>query len=109
MMRGSRSMSALEQPAEGGAAAGAKSYNSRSGSIFGMIDAMKDEFESDLSAAQKAELEAEIQYQHLKAAKLAEIHPATTQKTQKEKALAETKAKAAEAKEDMQSTKDQMS
>merc|ERR1711879_636815 len=72
-MRGGRSMSALEQPAGGGAAAGAKSYNSRSGSIFGMLDAMKDEFESDLSAAQKAELEAEIQYQHLKAAKTAEI------------------------------------
>jgi len=109
-MRGSRSeLSALEQPAAGGAAAGSKSYNSRSGGILGMIDGMKDEFESNLAAAQKAELEAEIEFQHLKAAKLSEIHAASTQKTQKEKAMSDTKAKAAEAKEDLESTKEQLS
>ena len=41
-----------------GAAAGAKSYNSRSGKIVGILSEMHDEFSRDLSAAQKAELQA---------------------------------------------------
>merc|ERR1719379_2665994 len=54
----------------GGAAAGAKSYNSRSGQIFGILSQMKDEFGKDLSEAQTAELRAMISFQNLKAAKL---------------------------------------
>eukprot|EP00971_Amphidinium_carterae_P096397 1907417-Amphidinium_carterae.1 len=42
-----------------GSAANAKSYNSRSGSILGMLAEMKDEFNRDLAEATKAEEEAE--------------------------------------------------
>merc|ERR1719399_2223978 len=38
-----------------GAAAGAKSYNSRSGTIFGLLQQMKETFAKDLAKAEKAE------------------------------------------------------
>eukprot|EP00747_Dinoflagellata_sp_TGD_P146199 gnl/TRDRNA2_/TRDRNA2_176665_c7_seq13.p1 gnl/TRDRNA2_/TRDRNA2_176665_c7~~gnl/TRDRNA2_/TRDRNA2_176665_c7_seq13.p1 ORF type:complete len:690 (+),score=275.16 gnl/TRDRNA2_/TRDRNA2_176665_c7_seq13:67-2136(+) len=96
----------IQEPIEGGgAAAGAKSYNSRSGQIFGVLGGMSDEFKSDLTSAQKEELMAIIQFQKLSAAKTAEIMAATSQKEQKETELAETMAKAAQAKEDLEATK----
>eukprot|EP00747_Dinoflagellata_sp_TGD_P140416 gnl/TRDRNA2_/TRDRNA2_176011_c0_seq16.p1 gnl/TRDRNA2_/TRDRNA2_176011_c0~~gnl/TRDRNA2_/TRDRNA2_176011_c0_seq16.p1 ORF type:complete len:688 (+),score=263.99 gnl/TRDRNA2_/TRDRNA2_176011_c0_seq16:68-2131(+) len=95
-----------KQPIEGGgAAAGAKSYNSRSGEIFGVLGAMEDQFKADLTAAQKEEMMAIIQFQKLKAAKTAEITAATTQKEQKEDELTDNNAKAAQAKEDLVATK----
>merc|ERR1719487_326659 len=87
-----------EQPIEGGgAAAGAKSYNSRSGEIFGVLGAMEDQFKSDLTSAQKEETMALTQFEKLKAAKTAEIVAATTQKDQKEAELTDTVATAAQA------------
>merc|ERR1719156_278351 len=62
---------------EKGMAAGAKSYNSRSGQILGILKGMMDEFATSLADAQKAELEAIISFQKLKAAKTAEIAAAT--------------------------------
>jgi chromosome segregation ATPase len=82
-----------------GNAAGAKSYNSRSGSIFGILQEMKEEFQRDLGEAQARDLAAEESYQKLRAAKLAEIKAATTQKKQKEKELADLLYKASKAKE----------
>jgi len=82
-----------------GNAAGAKSYNSRSGSIFGILQEMKDEFQRDLGEAQAKDLAAEESFQKLKAAKLSEIKAATTQKKQKEKELADLLYKASKAKE----------
>jgi len=91
-----------------GAAAGAKSYNSRSGSIFGILSEMQDEFARNLAAAQKEELDALIAFQHLRAAKLAEIAAATEQKEQKEAELADLLQRVAQAKEDLQATKEAM-
>jgi len=87
-----------------GNAAGAKSYNSRSGSILGILKEMADEFARDLAEAQKAELAAEEAFQNLKAAKLAEIQAATQQKEAKEGQLAQLLSDVAEAKEDLEAT-----
>jgi len=89
-----------------GAAAGAKSYNSRSGGIFGILSEMKDQFVRDLSNAQKEEFMALVEFQKLRAAKLAEIASAQEQKEAKEKALADLMAKAATAKEDLAATEE---
>merc|ERR1719326_2471222 len=56
-----------------GAAAGAKSYNSRSGQILGILKAMLDGMLTDLAQAQKAELEALISFNKLKAQKTDEV------------------------------------
>jgi len=89
-----------------GAAAGAKSYNSRSGQIFGLLSEMRDEFGRDLVAAQKGELAALISYQHLRAAKIGEIEAGEKQKEQKEAELADLLLKVAQAKEDLEATKE---
>merc|ERR1719277_1281550 len=73
-----------------GYAAGAKSYNSRSGKILGILAEMHDEFSRDLAAAQKAEFQALVAYHQLNAAKLSEIAEATKLKGQKESSLADT-------------------
>merc|ERR1712032_1007050 len=100
-MRGSEG-AAFEQKATQpnglvGNAAGAKSYNSRSGSIFGILQEMMEEFQRDLAEAQKKDLAAEEAFQKLKAAKLAEIKAATKQKKQKEQQLADLLYKASKA------------
>jgi len=82
-----------------GNAAGAKSYNSRSGSIFGILQEMQEEFERDLGEAQAKDLAAEEAFQKLKAAKLSEIKEATKQKKAKDKQLADLQYKASKAKE----------
>eukprot|EP00928_Gymnodinium_smaydae_P047684 TRINITY_DN31837_c0_g1_i1.p1 TRINITY_DN31837_c0_g1~~TRINITY_DN31837_c0_g1_i1.p1 ORF type:complete len:753 (-),score=309.39 TRINITY_DN31837_c0_g1_i1:57-2234(-) len=99
-----RDASALEQQASDaaptGAAAGAKSYNSRSGQILGMLSAMSDQFTRDLTNAHKTEMTALVQFQHLRAAKLGEIKAGEEQQAAKEAELAELKGKMAEAKKD---------
>jgi hypothetical protein len=92
-----------------GAAAGAKSYNSRSGQIFGVLGGLNDQFIRDLSNAQKEEFQALVQFEHLRAAKLAEIASATALKEQKETQLAELLRKAAQAREDVTKTQDALS
>jgi hypothetical protein len=88
---------------EKGNAAGTKSYNSRSGRILGILDEMHSEFTRDLIDAQKADFAAEVAFQKLRAAKLAEIAAATEQKEAKEAALADIMAQAAKAKENKES------
>jgi len=87
-----------------GNAAGAKSYNSRSGGILGILKEMADELARDLKEAQKADLAAEENFQNLKAAKLAEIAAATEQKKAKEEQLAKLLEDVAQAKEDLEAT-----
>merc|ERR1719159_1230057 len=100
----------IQEPIEGGgAAAGAKSYNSRSGQIFGLLGTMEDKFKADLTSAQKEELMAIIQFQKLSAAKTAEITTAEEQKELKETELSENMASAAQAKEDLEATKETLS
>jgi len=100
-----------ERPDEGvrGAVAGVRSYNARSGEIYGVLAEMKAEFERKLAAAQKNEISAAIAFQHLRASKLGELAAATAQKDQKEARLAEAQKKAAEAKEDIEATKGALS
>jgi len=89
---------------ENGAAAGAKSYNSRSGGILGLLKEQGDKFAEGLASSQKEELQALEDFQKLKAAKMAEISAATEQKDAKESQLAELMDKAAKAKEDIEAT-----
>lgn len=89
-----------------GAAAGAKSYNSRSGGILGILKQMGDNTAKNLGDAQKEELEAEISFQHLQAAKLGEIAAATKQKEDKETQLSDLLYKVSKSKEDLADTSD---
>jgi chromosome segregation ATPase len=84
-----------------GAAAGAKSYNSRSGEIFGVLRTMNDQFIRDLSNSQKEEFQALVEFQGLRAAKLSEIAAGKEQKESKEKQLADLMAQMATAEEDI--------
>jgi len=84
-----------------GAAAGAKSYNSRSGAIFGIMDAMKDEFTKELAQATKEETKAAALFSELKESKLAEIAAAESQKDAKEKELAELMKQVSDTDEDI--------
>eukprot|EP00444_Apocalathium_aciculiferum_P008504 CAMPEP_0183399260 /NCGR_PEP_ID=MMETSP0370-20130417/11814_1 /TAXON_ID=268820 /ORGANISM="Peridinium aciculiferum, Strain PAER-2" /LENGTH=727 /DNA_ID=CAMNT_0025580385 /DNA_START=54 /DNA_END=2237 /DNA_ORIENTATION=- len=101
-------LSTGEEPPNGlqGNAAGASSYNARSGGILGMLSEMKDEFIKNLVMSQKEELESMISFQGLRAAKVGEIASATEAAEQKESALADLQSKAAQAKEDLETTKE---
>jgi len=87
-----------------GAAAGATSYSSKSGGILGMLKSMGDNTAKELAAAQKADMDALISFQSLKAAKTAEIAAAAKQRDQKQTELANLMDKVARSKEDMEST-----
>merc|ERR1719161_582940 len=91
-----------------GAAAGAKSYNSRSGGILGLLKQMGDNTAKNLASAQKEELEAEISFQKLQAAKLSEIAAATKQKGAKEVELSDLINEVAAAKRDVERTTKQL-
>merc|ERR1719313_1282331 len=94
-----------QQPIEGGgAAAGAKSYNSASGQIFGILSQMKDTFKSDLSNLQKEELRAMLSFQNLKTAKQQEIDAASALKDKKSADLAKATQDEAQAKQDLEDT-----
>jgi chromosome segregation ATPase len=84
-----------------GAAAGAKSYNSRSGSILGMLAEMSDEFARDLKNAQKEEAQAIAMFEELKEAKEGEIAAATKQIKDKKAELADLKQEGVLAKRDI--------
>jgi hypothetical protein len=87
-----------------GAAAGAKSYNSRSGEIFGVLRAMNDQFLRDLGNAQKEEFGSLVEFQHLRAAKLGEIAEAEKSQKQKETELADLLNKVANSEQDLEKT-----
>jgi len=89
-----------------GAAAGAKSYNSRSGPIVGILSEMKDEFERDLGKAQKEDFNALVSFQNMNAAKSGEISASTKQKEMKEGQFADLQSKMADAKESISSSND---
>jgi len=102
-----RSVAGLDQqPA--GAAAGAKSHNSASGQIVGILAEMKDELERDLSAAQKANFKAEEDFQKLQAAKTGEIQAAQAQADEKSEQLAQSEERVAQAKVDVTDTEAQL-
>jgi len=85
-----------------GGAAGAKSYNSQGGQIVGLLGAMKDEMVRDLTAGQREEFKALVDFQNLRAAKLAEIEATQKQLELTETALADLLDRAAKAKADLE-------
>merc|ERR1740121_1774548 len=89
-----------------GAASGAKSYNSRSGTILGILGQMQDDFSRDLAKAMYDEFSALVSFQKLKSAKISEIHIASTTKARKEKALADLLSDVAKAEEDRAALED---
>lgn len=106
---GQKAASFLAQIPGGGAAAGSKSYNSRSGSILGMLDEMNAEFRRDLSSAQIQEHNSLVGFHTLKASKEASIALDTESKKNAETNLADTLNKASTDKENLGETREQLS
>merc|ERR1719321_1790833 len=72
-----RVLAILQQPA------GYKSYNARSGEIYGILKTMKEEFEGSLAKTQKEEAEAQQRFEELIAEKKAGIEKARERKNTK--------------------------
>merc|ERR1719515_469541 len=80
---------------------GFKSYNPQSGEILGVLEQMKETFEKDLSAAQKAEIEASTAYEALKASIEKELDASKNLWGRKTQELASVSIKLADAKTDL--------
>jgi len=79
-----------------------------SGEIFGMLQQMKESFETNLANAQKEENESQAGYEDLKAAKEAEISAGTELADTKTQELATTDEKCAQSKESLEDTREQL-
>merc|ERR1719434_275459 len=86
-----------------------QSYAPQSGEIFGILKQMKETFETNLSASQKEEMASQTAYDDLKAAKESEIKAGTDQKDTKTQELADTDAKLADSKQDLEDTRNTLS
>merc|ERR1719210_2120768 len=82
-----------------------QSYAPQSGEIFGILKQMKETFEANLSDLQKEEMANQKAYEDLKAAKEEEITAGQAQIDTKTQELADTDAKNAQAKEDIEDTR----
>jgi len=96
-----------QQPS--GNAAGATSYTARSSSIFGMLQQMQDTFEKNLAELQRTEVEAELGFQRLRAAKETEMQAAGAAVEEKTVQLSETQERVAQAKVTLEDTKEALS
>ncbi|CEM35713.1 unnamed protein product [Vitrella brassicaformis CCMP3155] len=107
---GSRIRSFLQQPADhlSQSPTFKQPYAPQSGEIFGILRDMKDNFEANMSDAQKEELQKQKAYEELKAAKEAEINAGREQMEQKTVNLADTKEKLAQAKQDIEDTRNSL-
>merc|ERR1711972_107750 len=85
-----------------------QSYAPQSGEIFGILRQMKETFEANLSDAQKEEMANQKAYEDLKAAKEAEIGAGQSQIDTKTQELADTDEKLAQAKEDIEDTRNSL-
>jgi hypothetical protein len=86
-----------------------QSYAPQSGQIFGILSQMKETFENNLSTSQKEEMAAQQAFEDLKAAKEAEIKAGTEQKDAKTQELADTDAKLADDKQNLEDTRNSLS
>merc|ERR1712139_282288 len=86
-----------------------QSYAPQSGEIFGILNQMKETFETNLSSSQKEEMANQKAYEELKAAKEEEIAAGQAQLDTKTQELADTDEKNAQAKEDIEDTKKTLS
>jgi len=89
--------------------AGYQSYAPASGQIFGILKQMKETFETNLSASQKEELASAQAFSELKSAKQEEIAAAKKQAQNKAVELANTDERLAQAKEDLEDTRNALS
>merc|ERR1719324_239591 len=85
-----------------------QSYAPQSGAIFGILKQMKETFESNLSSSQKEEMQSQAAYEDLKAAKESEIQAGSDQKDTKTQELADTDEKLAQAKQDLEDTRNSL-
>merc|ERR1719420_2386035 len=85
-----------------------QSYAPQSGEIFGILNQMKESFETNLAETQKDEAANVASYEDLKAAKEEEIGAGISQIETKTDELATTDEKLAEAKEDIEDTKNSL-
>merc|ERR1719345_389796 len=86
-----------------------QSYAPQSGEIFGILNQMKETFESNLSVSQKEETTNQKAFEDLKAAKEEEIAAGQAQIDAKTTELADTDEKNANSKEDLSDTKNTLS
>merc|ERR1712125_104763 len=86
-----------------------QSYAPQSGEIFGILRQMKETFEANLSDSQKEEMANQKAYEDLKAAKEDEIAAGQAQIDTKTEELADTDAKNAQSKEDIEDTRASLS
>merc|ERR1719439_580963 len=86
-----------------------QSYAPQSGQIFGILKQMKETFETNLSNSQKEEMQAQKAYEDLKAAKENEIKAGTELKDTETQELADTDAKLAQDKQDLDDTRNSLS
>jgi len=86
-----------------------QSYAPQSGEIFGILNQMKETFESNLSVSQKEETTNQKAFEDLKAAKEEEIAAGQAQVDAKTTELADTDEKNANDKEDLDDTKNTLS
>merc|ERR1719515_234468 len=96
----------LQQPADYMDAAPTfkESYAPQSGEILGVLKQMLEEFQTDLSTAQKDEIAAQTQFEELKASILKELEPTVTICKKKEGEKADTDANTDDAKKDKEDT-----
>merc|ERR1712194_660551 len=85
-----------------------QSYAPQSGEIFGILRQMKETFEANLSDAQKEEMQNQKAYEDLKLAKENEIAAGQAQIDSKTQELADTDEKLAQAKEDIEDTRNSL-
>merc|ERR1719156_78435 len=84
-------------------------YQAQSGEIFGILKQMKETFMGDLSVSQKEELANSAAYEELKTAKEAEIAAGQNAIETKTQELANVDEKNAQAKEDIEDTRNSLS
>merc|ERR1719305_951420 len=87
---------------------GMQSYAPQSGQIFGILEQMKEDFEVNLSEAQKAEAKAVEEFQTLKAAKEDEIATGKKLIVDIDANIAETQEKFAEEAKQLEDTQAQL-
>merc|ERR1719191_1423403 len=92
-------MSLLQQPVA------AKSYNSQSGAIFGILKQMHETFQSNLAEQTTDEKHATQQFGDLKSAKTKEMAAASDQIDADTVELANTKQKLSDTKQDLEDTR----
>eukprot|EP00397_Hematodinium_sp_SG-2012_P016870 GEMP01017224.1.p1 GENE.GEMP01017224.1~~GEMP01017224.1.p1 ORF type:complete len:665 (+),score=228.33 GEMP01017224.1:265-2259(+) len=88
---------------------GFQSYAPQSGQIFGILKQLQEDFEANLSDAQRTEQQARAAFKELKAAKESQLRATRKQQANFEASLADNMEKKASAEEDLQDTEEQLS